>query len=85
MIPPSGRTFLAPQMFAFPPPPHISSDGQVPPSTPQVTMPPHPSPTTPQFIPEGQAVRRAHPEFPPHTLAVPPPPHVAGAVQLPQL
>jgi hypothetical protein len=85
MIPPSGRTFLAPQTFAFPPPPHISSDGHVPPSTPQVTTPPHPSPTTPQFIPVGHAVSRTHPEFPPQTLAVPPPPHVAGAVQLPQV
>jgi hypothetical protein len=75
----------APQVFAFPPPPQDSSDGQVPPSTLQLTTPPHPSPTTPQFIPLGHAVSRTQPEFPPQTLAVPPPPHVAGAVQLPQL
>jgi hypothetical protein len=85
MIPPSGRTFSAPHTFDWPPPPHVSGAGHVPPSGAQLTLPPQPSPMTPQFIGLGQDVTGTQPELPPHTLSVPPPPHVSGAVQVPQL
>jgi hypothetical protein len=52
---------------------------------PQETSPPHPSATSPQFIAEGHAVSGTHPELPPQTLGVPPPPHVFGAVHAPQV
>ena len=50
---------------------------------PHESVPPHPSPMTPQVAPALWQVTGMHP-LPPQTLAVPPPPHVAGAVQPPQ-
>jgi hypothetical protein len=85
MTPPSGSTFLAPHTLGWPPPPHSSPAGHDPPSTPQETDPPHPSETTPQFIPALQDVTGVHPAFPPQLLGVPPPPHVAGALHVPQV
>ncbi len=84
MMPPSGRTFSAPHTLGWPPPPQVSLAGHVPPSGAQVTRPPQPSAMTPQFIGLGQLVAGTQPELPPHTLSVPPPPHVSGAVQVPQ-
>src|ERR1700722_14090002 len=86
MTAPSGRTSVAPHTFGVPPPPQSSPVGQVvPPSGPQATIPPHPSATTPQFIAPEQAATGMHAATPPHTLGVPPPPQVAGAVQEPQV
>src|SRR5271170_3893124 len=70
-----------PHTLAWPPPPHVWGAAQVP----QLTSPPHPSPAGPQLYP-----RLAHvfgvqlpPSPTPQTLAVPPPPHVAGDAQVP--
>jgi hypothetical protein len=46
----------------------------VPPQLPQLRIPPQPSGTAPHWAPHEPGVH-------PHTKAVPPPPHVAGAVQ----
>ena len=46
---------------------------------PHATVPPHPFGTVPQLSPAGQFVAGVQP----HTLAVPPPPQVCGAVQAP--
>ncbi len=46
---------------------------------PHATVPPHPSGTVPQLSPAGQLVSGMHP----HTLGVPLPPQVNGAVQVP--
>jgi hypothetical protein len=85
MMPPSGRTFSAPHTLSCPPPPHVSGARHVPPSGAQLTLPPQPSPMVPQFIEPEHVVTGTQPELPPHTLSVPPPPHVSGAVQVPQL
>ena len=55
--------------------------GMVPLHVPHVYVPPQPFETVPQLLPEqavpiGVVVQ-------PHTLAVPPPPHVSGEVQVP--
>src|SRR5258706_16273552 len=44
-------------------------------------VPPQPSDDVPQFCVPGHCVARVQP----HTLGVPVPPHVSGAVQVPQL
>lgn len=46
----------------------------------QVIVPPQPSGAAPQATPAGQVVAGVQPQ----TFGVPPPPHVCGAVQLPQ-
>jgi hypothetical protein len=44
-------------------------------------VPPQPSGAVPQVWPDGHVVAGVHP----HALGVPPPPHVCGAGQVPQL
>ena len=82
-MPPSGRRSDAPHVFGSPPPPQVVPVGQAAPP-PQLTRPPQPSATAPQFCPEGQVASGTQADDPPQTLGVPPPPHVAGAVQVPQ-
>jgi hypothetical protein len=53
----------------------LVSQHPVPPQSPQLIVPPHPSDTVPHC--EAVHVSGVHP----HTPAVPPPPHVSGAVQ----
>jgi hypothetical protein len=48
---------------------------------PQENTPPQPSERVPQLCGDGHVVFLVHP----HTSGVPPPPHVAGGAQLPQL
>src|SRR6185436_6983797 len=47
--------------------------------------PPQPSAIGPQSLPALAHVVGTQPAVPPHTLGVPPPPHVWGAVHAPQL
>jgi len=72
-----------PQTFAMPPLPQVCGAVQAP----QVSVPPQPSGTVPQFLPCAAQVVGVHagggvPR--PQTLAIPPPPQVCGAVQAPQ-
>jgi hypothetical protein len=67
---------LAPQTFALPPPPQLPVE-----HVPQSSVPPQPSGIVPQFRPS--AVHEAFVQ--PHALGVPAPPHVSGAVQVPQV
>jgi len=49
---------------------------------PQVTVPvPQPFGIVPQLVPDGQGMTGEHPQWP----GVPPPPHVCGAAQVPQV
>src|SRR5438132_9214572 len=50
---------------------------------PQLSVPPHPSEMTPQFLPCAAHVVGVHVPMP-HTFCVPPPPHVFMPVQVPQ-
>jgi hypothetical protein len=64
--------------------PHVPPPEQV---APHCTVPPQPSAMKPQLNPsvaQSETVFRMHAEVPPHTLGVPPPPHVCGAAQVPQ-
>jgi len=84
----SGVQLVVPQTLATPPPPQVAGEVQVPQEetvrvTPQLSAPV----TEPQFFPLREqklvldsGVQRAVPQ----TLAVPPPPQVAGEVQVPQ-
>jgi hypothetical protein len=64
--------------LAVPPPPHTA--GEV--HTPQVSVPPQPSPMMPQLAPLAPQVVCL--QMLPHWFGVPPPPQLAGAVQVPQ-
>ena len=74
-----------PQTFTVPVPPQVSVPAHVPHATllraaPQLSLPL----TFPQFFPR-RAQKAAVPSgVQPHTFAVPPPPHVVFALQLPQ-
>jgi hypothetical protein len=79
---------VEPHTFGSPAPPHDSPLGQGAP-VPHVTVPPQPSAITPQFIgmPDEvtqtePAVAGIHAALPPHTFGVPPPPQVAGGVNV---
>jgi hypothetical protein len=63
--------------------PHCCPEAVPQTAVPQVSVPPQPSLSVPQFDPVGQLVRRVQPQTP----GVPglPPPHVLGALQVPQL
>jgi hypothetical protein len=65
--------------------PHVPPPGQV---APHCTVPPQPSEMKPQLKPsvaQSATVFGTQAEVPPHTLGVPPPPHVWGGTQvLPQ-
>jgi hypothetical protein len=68
---------VQPHTLGVPPPPQVFGAEQVP----QLSEPPQPSASVPQFLPCAVQVVGVQP----HTLGVPPPPQVCGAVQLPQL
>jgi hypothetical protein len=55
---------------------HMRLGGQ----EPQSSTPPHPSPIIPQLAPSASHVCAVQP----HLFVMPPPPHVFGAMQLPQ-
>src|SRR4051794_37350903 len=84
VVPPPGQTVCCrqrpvqvvavPHTFALPPPPQVP----VLHALPQLTMPPQPSATTPQFIPFGHDVIGVHAL--PHWLGMPPPPHDSPAL-----
>jgi hypothetical protein len=79
---------VAPHWFGVPPPPQIAPPVHL--LAPQSTTPPQPSATSPHSLaPQSAGVLgvQVPPPGPPepHTLGVPPPPHVCGEVQLPQL
>src|SRR5262249_11365962 len=75
---------VPPQTFGWPPPPHTWLLAQLPPLVPHCTRPPQPSAIEPQFWPFGHDVFGMHALVPPHLLSWPPPPHVGGAVHVPQ-
>jgi hypothetical protein len=84
--PPMGVHAGAPHWLGVPPPPHVWFAGHVP----QLSVLPQPSPAGPQptAVPPGPAfahVRETHVVAVPHWFGVPPPPHEAPPVQLPQL
>ena len=72
-----------PQTLGVPPPPQNAGGAHAP----QLAVrPPQPSESVPHFPGKSAhvfGVQGGAP--PPHTLATPPPPHVAGGVQVPQL
>src|SRR5689334_13939337 len=51
----------------------------------QSSTPPQPSACSPHVAPRSSQVFGLHADLPPQRLGSPPPPHVAGAVQPPQL
>jgi hypothetical protein len=75
-VPPSPTTLPPPHTFGIPPPPQISGAVQGP---PQLTVPPQPSETTPQFMPAGQLVVFVQ-DGTPHWFGVPAPPQIAPPV-----
>jgi len=72
-----------PQTPGMPPPPQVSGAVQVP----QLRVPPQPLPLEPQLMPSSWHVCGVQlpPSMKPHCPGVPPPPHVWGGVQGPQL
>jgi hypothetical protein len=74
--PPSAVTVPPPQTLGVPLPPQIEGAGHAP---PQLTVPPHPSAMTPQFIPAGHDVSFVQLGVP-HWFATPPPPQIAPPV-----
>jgi hypothetical protein len=73
-----------PQTFALPPPPHVFGEVQLPQELtvrvfPQLSVPV----TLPQFLPSLEQNAAFDSAVHPHTLAVPPPPHVLGRAQVP--
>src|SRR4051794_6005638 len=66
---------VEPQTFGVPAPPQVPV-AQAP---PQLTTPPQPSATTPQFWPAGHDVLGVHAL--PHALGTPPPPQVVPAIE----
>src|SRR5262245_47683253 len=78
--PPSGPvTPPPPQTFATPPPPQIAPESPHAFAPPQLHVPPHPSATTPQFLP-AHAIACVAGFFAqvgaPQTFGVPPPPQI---------
>src|SRR5262249_50232762 len=72
-----------PHTLGVPPPPHVCGGGHDP---QLVVSPPHPSGCGPHLPGYAAHVAGVHGVVDvPHTPGVPPPPHAAGAVQLPQL
>ncbi len=75
-----------PHTFAVPPPPHVSTApaspvlASVPGHVPHFCVIPQPMLIVPQFLPSAAQLFGVHT---PHTFAVPPPPQLAGVVQLP--
>lgn len=65
--------------------PHTPPLGQAPAPTPQVSRPPQPSGMNPQLSPAHatDCAIGVHWLSPPQTLATPPPPQVAGEMQVP--
>jgi hypothetical protein len=77
---------LPPQTFAVPPPPHVCGVVHVP-QLVTVRIEPQLSAavTLPQFLPRRVQNAVFDSAAQPHTLVVPPPPHVCGVVHVPQL
>src|SRR5258708_5484519 len=80
----SGPASQPPHTLGVPPPPRVSGGVQ----GPQFTVPPQPSPMKPQFAPTAAHVVGTHglpstENESPHTLAMPPPPQICGAVHVP--
>ncbi len=68
---------LVPQTFAVPPPPQ-TWPGTV--QSPQLMIPPQPSPTLPQLAPREAHVAGVHVATPPQTFGLPLPPQTSPAV-----
>jgi hypothetical protein len=76
---------VQPHTFVSPPPPQVSGLLQAPQETLRFLLHESVKVAAPQFFPEAaQSVASPCP-VQPHTLGFPPPPHVAGAWQLPQV
>ena len=90
-------SFVHPQTLAEPPPPQVTL---VPLQVPQLSVPPHPSPTLPQFFPSALQLVGVQPhtlgtlgvappqvcgkEHAPHRIAVRKSPQLSGALRFPQ-
>src|SRR5262245_37328495 len=77
------QVIAPPQALGTPPPPQMLPPLQL--GGPQTTVPPHPSPIDPQFMPCGHCVSLGHAGLP-HTFCTPPPPQICPAAHVePQL